>query len=109
RDFTYIDDCVSGILAALDTPALRDDQGVSHRVYNLGNDSPEELMTLIALIEKHAGQEAEKNFEPMQPGDVERTWANIDRARTELGYNPGTSLDEGLGHFVDWFRQWRVR
>ena len=107
RDFTYIDDCVTGILGALDTAVLPDDAGVSHRIYNLGNDSPEELMTLIALIEKHAGREAEKNYEPMQPGDVERTWANIDRARAELGYAPHVSLDEGLGRFVEWFKTWR--
>ena len=109
RDFTYIDDCVAGILSALDTPAIPDERGIPHRVYNLGNDSPEELMTMIALIEKHAGKEAVKNFEPMQPGDVERTWANIDRARKELGYAPGTSLDEGLEKFVSWFRDWRAK
>lgn len=109
RDFTYIDDCVAGILAALDTAVIPDDAGVPHRVYNLGNDSPEELMTLISLIEKHVGREAKKNFEPMQQGDVERTWANIDRARAELGYAPVTSLDDGLKVFVDWFREWQER
>lgn len=106
RDFTYIDDCVGGIIAALDSAPVPDGHGVPHRIYNLGNDSPEELMDMISLIEKHAGTEATKNFEPMQPGDVERTWANIDRARSELNYAPTTSLDEGLGQFVDWFKNW---
>jgi UDP-glucuronate 4-epimerase len=106
RDFTYIDDCVRGILGALDRGSAPPGEGAPHRVYNLGNDRPEELMTLIELIEKHAGKPAIKQFEPMQLGDVERTWADISRAREELGYAPTRSLDQGLGEFVDWFRHY---
>jgi len=109
RDFTYIDDCVAGLLSAHDTPLQNPEGTPPHRVYNLGNDQPEELMTLVGTVEKKIGIEAEKIYEPMQQGDVERTWANIDRARTELGYNPSISLDTGLGNFVQWFRDFYGR
>ncbi|MEO1311887.1 MAG: NAD-dependent epimerase/dehydratase family protein [Pseudomonadota bacterium] len=102
RDFTYIADVVAGILAALDAPASGTPP---HRVYNIGNDRPEELMTLITSIETALGAEAVKSFEPMQPGDVERTWADITRARSELGYDPKTPLEEGVARFVDWYRR----
>lgn len=103
RDFTYIDDCVSGVVAALDQPLTRTD-GVSHRLYNLGNDRPEPLAALVSTLEQQLGRTAICEVAPMQAGDVERTWANIDRARAELGYAPQTPLDAGLGHFVRWFR-----
>ncbi|MEM6648883.1 MAG: NAD-dependent epimerase/dehydratase family protein [Pseudomonadota bacterium] len=106
RDFTYIDDCVQGILAALDTPLHVAEGSPPHRVYNLGNDRPEDLMTFIMLLEKYIGKEAIKNFEPMQLGDVERTWADISRAREELGYSPQTPLAEGLEKFVRWFEHY---
>lgn len=109
RDFTYIDDCVAGILGALDRPMAHAPDTPPHRVYNLGNDQPEELMHLVTTIEAKLGMEATKTFEPMQKGDVARTWANIDRARAELGYHPQTSLDTGLGAFVDWFRDYFQR
>ena len=109
RDFTYVDDCVAGILGALDTPLAAPDGTPPHRVYNLGNDQPEELMSLISHIENTLGQEADKVMEPMQQGDVERTWADISRARTELGYNPATPLAEGLRHFITWFRDFFQR
>lgn len=101
RDFTYIDDIVDGVLAALDyVPASAQP---SHRVYNLGNDSPEQLMTLVRIIEAKLGLRAQKEFLGMQKGDVERTWADISRARTELGFAAKTSLDEGIGQFISWF------
>ncbi|WP_031549797.1 NAD-dependent epimerase/dehydratase family protein [Parvularcula oceani] len=100
RDFTYIDDIVAGVVAALDRPPSGTPP---HRVYNLGNDSPQELMEMVGLLERHLGREAEKRLEPMQAGDVERTWADISRARKELGYDPKTSLDEGLERFARWF------
>ena len=100
RDFTYVDDIVAGVLGALDRP---DREGVPHRVYNLGNDQPQELMTMVSLLEEAMGQEAAKELAPMQQGDVERTWANIDRARDELGYDPKVDLREGLTRFANWF------
>ncbi len=102
RDFTYIDDIVAGVLAALDRPAAGEPP---HRIYNLGNDQPEELMTLIETVEAALGMTAEKQFEPMQLGDVERTWADVSRARAELGYDPKTPLAEGIPAFVDWYRK----
>ncbi len=102
RDFTYIDDIVDGVLAAYHR-APGPDKGF-HRVYNLGNDKPEELTKLIAILEKELGVEARQELMEMQDGDVERTWADISRARAELGYDPKTSLEEGLGRFVAWRR-----
>lgn len=104
RDFTFIDDIVAGILAALDRPARNFDETVPHRLYNLGNDNPEQLMDLIRFTEAGIGREAEKIFEPMQRGDLPKTWANIDRARSELDYDPKIGLREGLEQFADWFR-----
>ncbi|MEL6861378.1 MAG: NAD-dependent epimerase/dehydratase family protein [Pseudomonadota bacterium] len=104
RDFTYIDDIVAGILAALDRPARVFDAAVPHRIYNLGNDKPEQLMDLIRFTEAGIGAEAEKIYKPMQRGDLEKTWADIDRARSELDYDPKTGLRDGLELFADWFR-----
>lgn len=107
RDFTYISDIVQGILAALDKPASKLGLKVPHRVYNLGNDQPEKLMDLVTTIEKAFGKALVKEFQPMQMGDVERTWADISRAKSELGYAPKTSLEEGITKFADWFKVWK--
>lgn len=104
RDFTFISDIVAGVLAALDRSQVLTGGGVPHRVYNLGNDHPQALMELVELVEKFIGQSAEKIYEGMQKGDVERTWANIDRARDELGYVPRVSLSEGLEAFAQWYK-----
>jgi len=100
RDFTFIDDIVAGLIAAIDKPPSETD--AYHRVFNLGNESPEELMTLVSLLEKELGIEAIKNFKGMQKGDVERTWANIDRAKSILGYAPKTPLAEGIAKTIAW-------
>ena len=102
RDFTYIDDIVDGVLAAHDAPPSAEDG--HHRVYNLGNDRPEKLMTLISLLEKELGIEAQKEMTGMQAGDVERTWADISRARRDLGYAPKVTLAEGIARFAAWRR-----
>ncbi|VAV90426.1 NAD-dependent epimerase/dehydratase [hydrothermal vent metagenome] len=102
RDFTYIDDIVDGVLAAHDRPPASD--GVPHRIYNLGNDRPEALMTLIELLEKELGLKAEKTLVGMQRGDVERTWADITLARRDLGFQPKITLAEGIARFVAWRR-----
>ena len=102
RDFTYIDDIVKGVLAAAERPPAAGD--AFHRVFNLGNDRPEELMTLVALLEKELGVEAKKVFKGMQKGDVERTWADISKARRELGYDPKTSLANGIARTIAWRR-----
>ncbi len=106
RDFTYVDDIVKGTIAALDRPASKLDLPVPHRIYNLGNDRPEPLMDMIRLTEQGIGIAAEKQYEPMQKGDLEKTWADIDRARAELGYTPSVGLQEGLTRFTRWFKDY---
>jgi UDP-glucuronate 4-epimerase len=102
RDFTYVDDIVDGVLAAAARPPGETE--AFHRVFNLGNDRPEELMTLVSLLEKELGIEAKKIFKGMQKGDVERTWADISKARAVLGYAPKVSLAEGIKRTIAWRR-----
>jgi UDP-glucuronate 4-epimerase len=105
RDFTYIDDIVAGVLAALDNPPPRDGEDVPHRVYNLGNHSSEPLMRFIGLIEEALGEKAEIDFQPMQPGDVPATYADIEASRRDLGFEPRVPIDEGIPRFVEWYRE----
>jgi UDP-glucuronate 4-epimerase len=101
RDFTFIDDIVDGVVRALDRPA----QGTPpHVIYNLGNNRPEKLMDFIGAIEAALDRKAEMNFEPMQPGDVPATYADIDATRANLGYEPRTPISEGVPKFADWYR-----
>ncbi len=101
RDFTYIDDVVAGVVAALDRPP----GGTRpHFLYNLGNDRSEELTRFVAVIEAATGKRAIVEEAPLPPGDVIATHADIDSARDNLGYVPRVSLDEGLPRFVEWFR-----
>jgi UDP-glucuronate 4-epimerase len=100
RDFTYIDDIVDGIIGVLDHPPA---QGV-HEVYNIGDNNPVGLMTMISTLEGALGAEAQKVMRPMQPGDVTATFANIDKLQALTGYKPKVSLAEGLQRFVDWWR-----
>ncbi len=110
RDFTYIDDIVAGVLAAVDRPPA--DDGLAkpggshspHALYNLGNDNPEELGALVALIGEACGRTPVLDYLPMQAGDVTATWADIGPARRDLGYDPATPLRVGVPAFVDWFR-----
>lgn len=115
RDFTYIDDIVTGVVAALDHPPA--DDGVAkpggshapHALYNIGNNRPEPLMRLIGLIEEACGKRAVIDYQPMQPGDVARTYADIDAIRADLGYEPTTPIDVGIPAFVDWFKGYTGR
>ena len=106
RDFTYIDDIVSGVLAALDRCPDARENGPPHRIYNLGNHRSEDLMNFIAELEKACGREAKKNFDEMQPGDVKETFADIESARRDLGFEPRSTISEGLPKFVAWFREY---
>ncbi|MEX2200480.1 MAG: NAD-dependent epimerase/dehydratase family protein [Dongiaceae bacterium] len=105
RDFTYIDDIVAGVLAALDRPPLRDAGHESHRLYNLGNNRAEELPRFLALLEQACGRKAIVENAPMQPGDVRATYADITESVRDFGFEPKTSIDEGLPKFVDWYRE----
>ncbi|MEM8935533.1 MAG: GDP-mannose 4,6-dehydratase, partial [Pseudomonadota bacterium] len=100
RDFTYIDDIVDGVIAALDRPPGEKDG--HHNVYNLGGDHPEALMTLIETLEQALGIEANKKMRGMQSGDVKRTWADISKAKRDLGFEAKTPLKQGIANFVAW-------
>ncbi len=99
RDFTYIDDIVQGVLAALFADGLE-----PYEIFNLGNNQPERLMEMIAYLGETLGVEPKMEMLPMQPGDVPITYADISRAQAKLAYQPVTSLKAGLGKFVDWYR-----
>lgn len=112
RDFTYIDDIVTGIVACLDNSPP--DDGLKkaggsigpHRVYNIGNNKSEELTRMIGLIEAACGRTAEKRLLPIQPGDVRDTYADISAIQRDLGFAPATSIDEGVPRFVQWYRDY---
>lgn len=103
RDFTFIDDIVSGILGALDTPPISLNASPPHKIYNLGNNKPVSLMNYINVIERACNKKAIIDLQPMQAGDVVQTYASIEESEKELGYAPTTSIDIGIPRFVDWF------
>jgi UDP-glucuronate 4-epimerase len=99
RDFTYISDIVEGTVSALDNP-------FRYELFNLGNSKTIELMELITIIEDELGIKAEKNFLPLQPGDIPETFADIEKTRTMLGFNPKTSIRTGVREFLRWYRDY---
>lgn len=99
RDFTYIDDIVDGVVGALDSPPARG----QHRLLNIGDNHPVDLMTMITTLEELLGRSAQKIMLPMQPGDVVSTCANIDQIHALTGYRPRVALPEGLRRFTDWY------
>lgn len=102
RDFTYIDDIIAGCLAAID-------KTFGYEIFNLGNHKPVEVRHLITLLENNLQKKAEKEFLPMQPGDVEATFADIEKSQKMLGFFPKTSLEDGIHQFVEWFKMWVKR
>jgi len=106
RDFTFIDDIVAGVLAALDRPPSAVGGARPHRVYNLGNHRAVALMDFIAAIEKACGRKAQIDFQPMQPGDVKETLSDIEATTRDLGYRPTTEVEVGIPRFVDWYRRY---
>ena len=113
RDFTYIDDIVEGVVRCLDKPATADEAfdplapnpataAVPHRLFNIGNAQPVELLRFIEVLEHALGREAIKQFEPMQPGDVVATAADISALEAWVGFRPSTPLEEGLSRFAAW-------
>ncbi len=107
RDFTYIDDIVDGIQTLVCAPPQFGAGAPPHRVYNLGNNRPERLLDMIAMLEVALGKTATKNFLPMQPGDVHSTYADIAASSADFGYAPRTNLEEGLARFAKWFVEYR--
>jgi UDP-glucuronate 4-epimerase len=115
RDFTYIDDIVEGLIRVLDRPALpnpdwsgeQPDSGTSKapwRIYNIGNNNPVDLMDYIEALEKALGKTTEKDFLPLQPGDVTDTYANVDDLVEQFHFKPSTTMEEGIALFVKWYR-----
>ena len=117
RDFTYIDDIVEGVVRTADRIATPDPDWSSdqpepatsnapYRIYNIGNNNPVELMHFIACIEKALGREAKKNFLPLQPGDVPKTYANVDALVADVGFKPATPIEDGIARFIAWYRSY---
>lgn len=106
RDFTYVDDIVEGIENILCNPPQEDAKGARYKVYNIGNNKPEKLMDYIATLEECLGVEAKKEYYPMQPGDVYRTYADVSDLMRDYGFKPDTSIKEGLSKFVAWYREY---
>jgi UDP-glucuronate 4-epimerase len=110
RDFTYIDDIITGVIAALDHPPADDGAAKAggstqpHAIYNIGNNRPEELSHMIDLVEQACGKRAIRDFQPIQPGDVAATAADISAIERDLGFAPTVSIETGIPRFVDWFR-----
>ncbi|CAM5508906.1 UDP-glucuronate 4-epimerase [Aquamicrobium terrae] len=109
RDFTYVDDVVDAVVTVLDRPpAPGAGEGAPARVYNVGNNRPVRLGDFIDTLEKVLGVTAVRRDEPMQPGDVERTYADLAAIRRDFGFTPKTSIEEGLRRFADWYRfEWK--
>lgn len=112
RDFTYVDDIVAGVIAALDHPPADDGAekpGGStkpHAIYNIGNNRSETLEHMIDVLEAAIGKKAERDYKPMQPGDVPATAADISAINRDLGFEPSTPIDVGIPKFVDWYRRY---
>ena len=117
RDFTYIDDIVSGVCGVIDNPATPDStwngdepnpatSKAPYKIHNIGNHQSVELLTMIETLEKELGKTAEKNLLELQPGDVPATYADIDALQQATGYTPSTSIDVGIERFVEWYRDY---
>ena len=112
RDFTFIDDIVSGVIACLDNPPVDDGEmkaggsAKPHRLYNIGNHRSEHLMKVVDILQAELGRKADVDFQPIQPGDVRQSFADIDAIRNDLGYEPTTSIDVGVPKFVAWYREY---
>ncbi|MGE5504571.1 MAG: SDR family NAD(P)-dependent oxidoreductase [Actinomycetota bacterium] len=105
RDFTFIDDIVSGVIGVLDNPPKDDGAKPPYHLYNIGNNNSERLMDFIGLIEESLGKKAQYQFEPMQPGDVKETYADISAISRDVGFAPTTPISVGIPRFIEWFKQ----
>jgi UDP-glucuronate 4-epimerase len=117
RDFTYIDDIVEGIFRVIHKIPEPDpnwngnhpDPAMSfapYKIYNIGNNKPVELLEFIMILEKQLGKKAQMNLLPIQPGDVPKTYADIDDLMKDVGFKPATSIEVGISHFVTWYREY---
>jgi UDP-glucuronate 4-epimerase len=117
RDFTYIDDIVEGIVQLMEKPPRANpafdnlnpnpaESSAPYRIYNIGNHTPVKLMDFIEILEDKIGKKAIKNYKDMQPGDVYATYADVSGLAAVTGFEPKTSIKEGLGKFVDWYKDY---
>lgn len=106
RDFTYIDDIITGVEHILCNPPRPDDTGARYKVYNIGNNQPERLMDFIRTLETALGAEAKKEYLPMQPGDVYQTYADVTDLVEDFDFKPDTPISEGLARFAAWYREY---
>lgn len=106
RDFTYIDDIITGVLGALDNPPERAGDKAPARVLNIGNSNSENLMDFVHLIEEELGKKAEIDFQPMQPGDAPETYADVSETTKLTGFKPTTSIKEGIPRFIEWYKNY---
>lgn len=107
RDFTYIDDIVQGVSHVIqDQISDHYDRNTPYHIYNIGNGKPVRLLDFVKTIEKKLGITARKDMLPMQPGDVKRTWANVSELEKDYNYKPNTSIDQGVGNFINWYKQY---
>ncbi|REL24746.1 NAD-dependent epimerase [Rhodohalobacter sp. SW132] len=108
RDFTYIDDIVESIKRLIPRPPKNSDNGdeAPANLFNIGNGSPVNLLEFIEILEKELGMKAEKNMMPMQPGDVEKTWADVDDLFEYIDYRPEVGIEEGIQSFVKWYKEY---
>ena len=107
RDFTYIDDIVEGVVRILEKdPKEKRNAKENYKIYNIGNNNSVKLLDFIEAIEKNLGIKAQRELLPMQPGDVERTWANVDDLIKDYNYSPNTPVGEGVAHFIKWYKMY---
>ena len=116
RDFTYVDDIVESVKRLIPLPPKPNNpkfdpkkpnpsiSSAPYQLFNVGNNNPVELMHMIETLEKALGKVAVKNFMPIQPGDVPATWANVDALISDVGFSPATSIEDGIGRFVEWYK-----
>ncbi|MCL2051984.1 MAG: GDP-mannose 4,6-dehydratase [Lachnospiraceae bacterium] len=106
RDFTYVDDIIAGIENMLLSPPAPDEKGVKSKIYNIGNNNPEHLLHFVEVLENYLGKKAIREFQPMQPGDVKKTYADVDDLVSDFDFKPNTSIEEGLLKFVNWYKEY---
>ena len=120
RDFTFVADIVEGVVRASDRPPVADatwnsdaptpaSSNAPYRLYNIGNNQPVELMRYIEVLEDCLGRKAEKNFLPLQVGDVPATWADIEALQQDVGYTPATPVEDGIAQFVNWYKEYYAK